>query len=172
MPATFVVEDGSGKVDANSYASVAAADQYHLDFGQTTWDALTDAVKEMALRKATRWMDIEYTGRWIGERSNETQAQAWPRTNAEDYDGYTYAYNQVPTKLVQATSELAFYALTEDLAQNLSSGTGELMATSTKVGPIETEKRYAAPARQQKAYTVAETLIRPLVNDSHQAQLG
>lgn len=33
MAATFVVEDGTGKTDANSYASVATADQFHEDYG-------------------------------------------------------------------------------------------------------------------------------------------
>ena len=42
MAATFVVEDGSGKVDANSYVSVAFADQYFLEHGSPLiWPGLT-----------------------------------------------------------------------------------------------------------------------------------
>ena len=50
---TLVIEDGTGKSNAESYISVADADTYHSNRGNTDWAALTTAEKERLLRIAT-----------------------------------------------------------------------------------------------------------------------
>ena len=50
---SLVVEDGTGKADAESYISVADADTYHSNRGNTDWAALTTTEKEQLLRGAT-----------------------------------------------------------------------------------------------------------------------
>ena len=61
MAATFIVEDGTGKSDANSYITEAAADQYVENHsGDAAWLAGQQADKEKALRLATQYIDNEY----------------------------------------------------------------------------------------------------------------
>lgn len=74
----IIVEDGTGKVDAASYVSVAEADAYfsaHL-YG-TGWTGATTQQKEAALVMATRGIDagMEFKGSQIGLG----QALEWPR---------------------------------------------------------------------------------------------
>ena len=67
---TLVKEDGTGKSDANSYASVADADAYHEGhLYASAWTGATTADKEKALvmatrlRTATRWSWWTFTPR-------------------------------------------------------------------------------------------------------------
>lgn len=132
MPFALVVEDGSAKPDANSYASVADADAYNS--GRLYSAAWADgAAKEQALATATMLIDAHFN--FTGARSTVAQALAWPRLGvlnperdlsmARDaasstfigeaalsrpiyYGGSEYlAVNIVPKQVVQACCELA-----------------------------------------------------------------
>ena len=73
MALTLIKEDGTGKSDANSYASVADGDAYHDGhLYATAWTAATTANKEKALVFATRLIDAEF--RFKGTKANSTQA--------------------------------------------------------------------------------------------------
>ena len=65
-------------VGTDAYVSLAACDAYHTALGNTAWTGL-DAAKEVAIRKATLWVDNAYRGRWKGIRCDTTQPLAWPR---------------------------------------------------------------------------------------------
>ena len=85
MALTLVKEDGTGKVDANSYASVADGDAYfegHLY--ATAWTAATSGTKAAALVMATRLVDSQF--QFNGYRAHETQALQWPRERCPDPD--------------------------------------------------------------------------------------
>jgi hypothetical protein len=85
MALTLVKEDGTGKVDANSYAAVADGDAYfegHLY--ATAWTAATAGTKAAALVMATRLVDSEF--QFNGYRAHETQALQWPRERCPDPD--------------------------------------------------------------------------------------
>ena len=85
MALTLVKEDGTGKVDANSYASVADGDAYfegHLY--ATAWTAATSGTKAAALVMATRLVDTQV--QFNGYRAHETQALQWPRERCPDPD--------------------------------------------------------------------------------------
>ena len=61
MALTLIKEDGTGKVDANSYATAADGDAYHDGhLYATAWTGATLANKEKALVMATRLIDGEY----------------------------------------------------------------------------------------------------------------
>jgi len=100
----LVVEDGTGKSNAESYLSVADCDTYHTNMGNTGW-AGDATVKEVALRKATKFLDNKFRLRWKGTRTNEDQALAWPRSNVEDIDGFYYDSDGIPQTLKDATAE-------------------------------------------------------------------
>ena len=60
MALTLIKEDGTGKVDANSYASAADGDAYHNGhLYATAWTGATTPNKEKALVMAIRLIDGE-----------------------------------------------------------------------------------------------------------------
>jgi len=66
-PSLLVVEDGTGKGDANTYASLAQAELYLTDnIHAAAWTAASDDVKAWALMAATRLLD--YHMKWVGAR--------------------------------------------------------------------------------------------------------
>ena len=114
MALTLIKEDGSGRSDANSYASVADGDAYHEGhLYATAWTAATTANKEKALVFATRLIDAEF--RFKGTKASATQALQWPREGCRDADGDDYLANDaVPAAVVNATCEMARELLVKD----------------------------------------------------------
>lgn len=68
--------------DADSYISIAEADTYFSDFyyGDTVWTAATTALKEQALKMATKIID---RFRFFHEKFDDEQRLAHPRSNIE-----------------------------------------------------------------------------------------
>jgi hypothetical protein len=102
----FVVETGAGVPNANSYASVSAADGYVADRGIAGWTSLSTPVKEQALIKATDYLEATYRDAWKGNRITATQTLSWPRSNVI-VDGFLLAGNIVPTPVVNSCIEMA-----------------------------------------------------------------
>lgn len=175
-----------GAVDADSYATLAAADAYFLARGIATWTG-TDAVKEAALRRATTYLDNQYRGRWKGYKTAQTQALAWPRIGSGgdsrfrspgdtfavygvvDADGFEIPTNEVPTQIKNATIEAALLAIagTTTLEPVLARGG---MIKSEQVGPIAVTYMDGAPAVDR--YTAIEGLLRGLVNSTPGSSSG
>lgn len=103
----FVVEDGTGKTDANSYATIGYADAYHKSFGRSEWAELDEEVKKSRLVIATRYIDGTYP--WKGTRKYRDQRLAFPRVEVYDHDGF--AVEGIPESLVMAVCEAAFLAM-------------------------------------------------------------
>ena len=85
MALTLIKEDGTGKVDANSYAAVADGDAYfegHLY--ASAWTAATSGTKAAALVMATRLVDSQF--QFNGYRAHEEQSLQWPRERCPDPD--------------------------------------------------------------------------------------
>jgi hypothetical protein len=160
----FVVEDGTGKSDANSYISVADADSYWSDRGEPTeWGAADDTTKQQALVKATSYIDAHY--HWLtGSILSTTQALAWPRINASDRHGRAYDSDVVPAAVEDAACELAQKVLEgDDLAPDVES-----RVSKEKVGPIEVE--YAGGGSSgTTSYSYVDQLLSGLVSSSVEA---
>ena len=155
----LVTETGGGSASAESLASVAAADNYHSVRANTAWAALTTALKEAALRKATDYMGQTFMTRWKGYRTTTTQALDWPRADVERVGFYGIAYwanDTVPAPVVNACCELALRAsggeLNEDTAQEV---------LREKIGQIETE--YQPGSRAVTRYPAIEGLLAPFL---------
>lgn len=155
---TLVVEDGTGKADAESYASVADADTYWTARSGTAWAALTTGAKEAALRQATEYLDAVYAGRWKGDRGSAAQALSWPRTGVV-VDGYALASDTLPVALARATFELAVRASAVELLADQSA-----QVKSEQVGPIAVT--YADGARQSVRYAFVDALLASLLDVS------
>jgi hypothetical protein len=158
----LIVEDGTGKADAESYASVAGATTYLTSYGENVvWDTKTTTEQEVALRKATRWIEAMFTNRWIGERVYQLQALGWPRSNAVDQDDWQIGYDSVPVRVVQATAILATKALSEELLPDTAAGSGPIKSKSVSAGSVSKSVTFAGVAVPYKVYTLAQSLLRP-----------
>ncbi|SIR44080.1 hypothetical protein SAMN05880566_112225 [Janthinobacterium sp. TND4EL3] len=132
----IIIETGAGLADAESYASIAAADARCASLGLTGWVALAEASKEIALRKATLFMTT-YRTRWAGCRVSQRQALDWPRYNVA-VDGFTVPSTIVPAEVVNACIDLAVRAgRGEELLPDLDTGSNAIK--KDKTGPLETE---------------------------------
>ena len=150
----LIVEDGSGLDDAESYVSVADAGTYCTAHGLSAWTG-ADAVKESALRNATQYLDATY--RFKGYRVAEHQALMWPRSGVM-FDGYTLAYDAIPTMLKTACIELAIKAISGSLIVDPD----PQYVTDVQVGPIK--KSMSAPQNGgQKTYSLIDSLLRDLI---------
>jgi hypothetical protein len=105
----FVVETGSGVPNANSYASVSAADGYVADRGIAGWSTLTNTIKQQALINATDYLEATYRDAWKGNRITATQSLSWPRSNVI-VDGFLLDANVLPLPLVYSCIEMAVRA--------------------------------------------------------------
>ena len=140
MALTLIEEDGTGRADANSYASVVDGDAYHDGhLYATAWTAATTENKEKALVFATRLLDAEF--RFKGVKASTTQALQWPRAECRDPDGDDYlASDAVPHAVVQATCELARELLVKDrTAAPPGEGLKYLNVGSTQTGYDKTD---------------------------------
>lgn len=156
---SLIVEDGTGKADAESYISVADATAYHAARGNAAWAALaSDTVREQLLRKATEYMQATYRQRWQGLRVLTTQALDWPRRGVE-VDGYTVASGIVPVEVQRACAELALKASSADLMADLEQG-----IISETIGPITTQYDRATP--QTKRYVAVDRMLSPYLAGS------
>jgi len=156
---SLIVEDGSGLPNSESYVSVAEADTYHSNRGNTDWAALTTTQKEQLLRGATDYMVAVYRLRWDGYRYVNTQALDWPRIyvpvrdicSVNAYPEYV-DFDIVPTLVKNACAELALKANTETLLDDQGQVT-----IREKVGPIEVEYDKFSP--QYKRYLQVENSL-------------
>ena len=126
MSLTLTKEDGTGKANANSYASAADGDAYHDGhLYATAWTGASTANKEAALVFATRLIDSQF--QFNGFKVNEGQSLQWPRISCPDPDVNVVEVigllwrpdncvpgNLVPKAVMDATCEMARELLVAD----------------------------------------------------------
>lgn len=158
----FVVETGAGLSNANSYASVSAADSYVADRGITGWASLTQTIKEQSLVKATDYLEATYRDAWKGNRVSETQALSWPRYNVV-VDGFNYASNVVPPQVVNACVEMALRA---SAGETLIADQGQKVKRE-KIDVIEVEYQdYSDPTQR---YPLVNRMLTPYLLSSSES---
>lgn len=105
MP-TLVLDDTPGGATSNTYCSREDADVYHsAHIALDAWDGLSDDVQDRALAHATRLLDEWYE--WDGFVASSDQALLWPRDGVVGPNGYEEASDEIPTRIREATAELA-----------------------------------------------------------------
>lgn len=118
----LVVEDGTGRPDADSYLSLDEWDAFVLRRGSPTeLTSLTVAQKQNFCRQASEGIDFLYGTLWTGYRVDDVQAMDWPRTGAGDSrSGRVVAPNVVPQLVKRAAFELGYsLALGVDPLENI-----------------------------------------------------
>ena len=146
----LVVEDGTGLVGADAYISVVNADTYFLASANSTWAAATIPAKEVAIIKATRYMEKRFGTKWKGLIASSEQALGWPRRYVYDERG-TELVDQVPVQIARACAEYAVQALINPLIPEtvypIADGApvpfGRINRKVEKVGPIYEETYYS-----------------------------
>jgi len=154
MALTLIKEDGTGRADANSYASVADGNAYHDGhLYATAWTGAGDDQKAAALVMASRLIDAEY--QFNGLRSQSAQALQWPRRQCRIQDlEEELPENAVPAAVVQATCEMA----------------RELLIADRTAAPAGEGLKYLNVADNQTGYD--KTDRRPVISQVAQALLG
>jgi len=165
----LIVEDGSGKSDADSYAAVATADTYLANFGNPSdWSGATDAVKEMALRIATRYIDLVYGNRFKGVKGSSSQSLVWPRLSATDESGYVLASTIIPDKLQFAVAEVGVrYIQGDDILADIDEP-GAIAQESIKAGPVALTTKYVGGTNQKPRFSVVDGLLEPYLQSGNE----
>ena len=154
MALVLIKEDGSGKSDANAYASVADGDAYfegHLY--ASAWTGATADQKAAALVFATRLIDSQFQFR--GLKANGEQALQWPRESCPDPDAAGFvASDLVPKGVADATCEMA----------------RELLILDRTAAPPGEGLKYLNVGPDQTGYS--KTDVRPILSHVAQAMLA
>lgn len=114
MAYQFIVEDGSGVPNANSYVTVEEADDYLVQniHVSEAWAALDTLTKQYLLSWASRYLDQHAT--WKGYPTFPTARLQWPRSYVR-VNGCLIDPHTIPQAIKDATIELARYLLENDL---------------------------------------------------------
>lgn len=178
----LIVEDGTGRTNADAYVSVAEADAYFAT-RNTAWAGYTNDAREAAIRFATSWLDDTYLSLWKGFRVLESQALAWPRDNSPGYtlmwqrgtypkaqgylydlDGFPIMPNTVPRAVKRACMEAAILkAGGVDFAK--AATTTAVRKTSRSVDRVSYSEEYVAAVSKRDARIQAiDNLLTGLIN--------
>lgn len=136
---SLIIEDGTGKPDADSFTTSAELVDYAAKYGATI--PADEPAQEALLRRAAVAMD-DYS--WKGERASGDQALSWPRRYV-DIDGDVKPDNLIPARIKHGQMALAAEIHADDLDP-----------VEKRQGPITKERvegavdvQYAAPTVQQ-----------------------
>lgn len=158
----LIPEDGSGKSDANSYASLSDADAYFAERYRTDWAALSVDERTGALIAATDYIDLRWGDRLSGKPAFPDQALKFPRVIWSALPPILPV--PLPRNLLRATYEYAIIASAGPLAPNPEMDESGRIANTRreKVGPIEEEYRWDAGNTTSavfRPYSVADALM-------------
>lgn len=171
MAATFIVEDGTGKSNANALITVAEADQIMENYSSSVdWHGLPgtpsdpekQAAKENAIREATRFMNVHY--QWKGYRTYLQQALFMPRAWLYDDEGNCVGINTIPEKTKEACAYLSLkVAGGRSLLEDLENAQ-KVKRTKDVIGPLTEEIEYAGTGEEPGIdWQVADKLVAPYV---------
>lgn len=155
----LIIEDGTGKADADVYVSVKDFDAYATKRNLLDLIDLEPEVKTAALIAATEYAD-SYK-RYKGRRASAGQALEFPRIELQDWSSYDV--EGIPKRLKDA---VLFLATTVAGGTPLYETLDGQAIISEAVGPISTT--YAAPEgveSRHKVFTTADKLLAPYVRN-------
>lgn len=136
---SFLVEDGTGLTDSNSYVSVQEFRDYFTDKGTTfTQD---DTTIQGWLVSGTMYADLN--SKFSGTMKTATQALEWPRVDAWNYrTRHQIASDSIPKELKNGICELANLSGKKQLDKVIEKG-----VKSKSMGPVDIT--YGSAAEQQ-----------------------
>lgn len=150
----LVVETGDGIPEANSYVSLAEAEQYFDLQNRSFWSEMSDREHEAALTMATQYLDGRYQFSYVGMKASDVQGLHWPRIGARDPNGYKLT--GVPQAVKTATMETAAASVSGDLF--VDENTGERVQ-SFSAGAFSVTFTGGAPSRRIQAVESAISAV-------------
>jgi hypothetical protein len=178
----LIVEDGTGRPDADSYLSLEELKQIWTDLGYD-FETRPDDKIEISARVATRWVDNTYRSQFPGfQVRGRGQSREWPRTggytevSVEGRDqaftqiqGYGYyggtglyqiPENEIPREIKAAVAEAAYRALKKpgSLSPDLKRG-GAIQS----VGAGSAQVSYFAGAPANTVFQEIDLVLAPLL---------
>ena len=144
---------------ADFYSTLAAADTYHADRGNTTWTG-ADADKNIALLRGSEYVDAAFRLAFPGDKTSlRLQLREWPRENAVDRAGNYLDSSVVPIEVFHASYEASLRELvTPGSLQPDYDPAGQQKSVQVDVIKIE----YSAPHGAQSVLPVI-TIIRGIL---------
>ena len=144
------------------YGTVVEATAYHTSRGNTGWVDSPTSTAEAALIRASVWLDGVYGQRWPGSKVDGDQYLAWPRTNADDYEGFAIASTVTPRAVQHATYEAALRELVSpgSLSPDFTPSQGVKQET---VGPLTVVYRDGVAYEFRPIASVVDDLLAPLI---------
>lgn len=100
----FVVENGEGYQDSNSYVDIKTATEYYAVRLYKEWENLDIETKQALLISATYFIDSHYE--WAGEQQYDDQALAFPRVGIIHPSSKT-EITGIPSAIERAVMEIA-----------------------------------------------------------------
>lgn len=164
---SLIVEEGSGKSDAQSYVSVADAATYAALIS-TLWATASDAAKESALQLATQYIDLKYGQLFMGQKklsTATTQALEWPRSYVYDAAGNLLSDSSIPQQIKIATIELACAIIAGDSLMAASEEITTLQSESVTIGPLSFSQSGSGRSTV-KRYPKVEKLVAKFLNST------
>lgn len=162
----LIVEDGTGKVNANTYAALEYADAYHRSLGRTSWEELDEDTRRSRLVIATRYIDGSYP--WKGTRRYRDQRLAFPRVDIMDAD--KFPVEGIPENLIMAVCEAAFLAVTDESLFLVKDANGQVKREAVD-NAVEVEYyQREASGEYVSIYTVLDSLLRGLYKTANTRQ--
>jgi hypothetical protein len=153
----MIVEDGTGKSDANSYVSVDYADAYFAARNVVEWSLISTPTKQANLIQGTDYSEATYGQSFKGQKATATQALAWPRKYVV-IDGFDVASNHIPPILMNAVCELALKVqdgpLVEDQKQRVAKKKVDVLEV-TYADNSDPAKRFPMVARMLSILTTS-----------------
>jgi len=154
----FIVEDGTGVPDSNSYLSVSEAETILTDLGYDTFPTESDLVN------ASLYVDM-----YIDPASfmlTEDQGLLWPRVKFTDNQGREV--EGIPKALKRTVAVIAAEFIEEDLfdvepavmSEDYGDSSVEFAAPQTKPGKVVTQLNYLKVLGYGSSNTASVRLIR------------
>jgi hypothetical protein len=169
----FIVEDGTGLVNANSYCDLAFAANYFEERNITVWDTFTDDNQKASLIVATDYIEMRFKSQFKGYKYISTQSLSFPSVTIDNKAIDYFIYDVIDPELVigvetpiaikRATCEYAIrHAKGGILVNDVDSN--QIVPKRVKIGEIETETNTAYNSKRPDLFNVfptADLLIRP-----------
>ncbi len=164
----LVVEDGTGRTDAESYNSVADIATYAAARG-LTWpgSATSTSLQEACARRAFDYLNNEQRYYYRGLRLTSLQTGSFPRKGVVMRGGLAVADGVIPTQLKWAHAELAIRAA----ASATSGAVADLQPDLDRGGRIQTTRvdvlstTYFDDAPSETVIAAVQGLLAPFLRD-------
>jgi hypothetical protein len=157
----LVVEDGTGRADAESYISVAYFDEYAANYGYDL-TSKTEPQKEQALRRATIWFDAVYGVYFSGTPVSADQALYLPQTEMYDYRGVLAPSDEVLPAAERSVAEAAWREITTPHSL-LPDVVANQVQKSVKVDVISIEYETHGAVGSIPTLSIVDGLMKPWV---------